>query len=117
MRADKIGALADALARQPRRLVVIASEELSVGGDSVMDSQKRIARAQPHRPTRGQGAFLPAPAVAHSQSIIPLRQREIWIEAQRGLEFGQGVVKAPRREQIDAPQREVRPGVLAIATD
>ena len=114
--ADEIAALTDALARQPHRLVVIASDELGVGGDAVVDRRKRIARAQPQRAARGRVAFLPAPAIGQRQAVIALGQREIWIEAQRQLELGQRVVEAPR-EQIDAAQRVVRPGVLAVGPD
>ena len=46
MRADKIRALADGLARQQHRLVVVVSNELRVSGDAIIDRQKRIARAQ-----------------------------------------------------------------------
>ena len=47
--ADEIAALSDSLARQPDRLLVVASNELGVGGDAVIDCRERIARAQPQR--------------------------------------------------------------------
>ena len=63
VRADEIGTFADALSRQPHRLIVIASDELPVGGDAMIDRRKRVARAQPQRATRGRDAFLPTPAI------------------------------------------------------
>ena len=61
--ADEIAALAQRLARQPHRLVIIASEELGVGGDADIDRRKRIARAQSQRAAGGLVALLPAAAV------------------------------------------------------
>jgi len=43
MAADKVGALAYRLARQPDRIVVIAADELGVGGDAVIGCGKRVA--------------------------------------------------------------------------
>jgi hypothetical protein len=54
--ADEIAALSDALARKAHRLVVVAPDELGVGGDPLIDRRKRIARAQPQRTARGQVA-------------------------------------------------------------
>ena len=39
MGADKIGALAHGLARQPHRLVVVACDELRVSGDAMIDAK------------------------------------------------------------------------------
>jgi len=63
MRADKIGALADTLARQPHRLVVVASDELRISGDAMIDRQKRITRAQAQGAACRLSGFLPARTV------------------------------------------------------
>jgi hypothetical protein len=42
-----------------------------------------------------------------------MRQREVQIAAQRQLELGERVVEPPRK-RMNAPQREVRPRLLAI---
>ena len=114
--ADEIAALPNAVAGKTHRLVVVAPDELGVGGDAVVNRRKRIARAQPQRAARGQVAFLPAPAIGQRQAVIALGKREVRIEPQRQLEFGQRVVEAPP-EQINAAQRMVRPGVLAVGRD
>ncbi len=48
--------------------------------------------------------------------MIGLREREIWIEPQRGLELGERVVEAPH-EQVHAAERVMRPGILAVGED
>ena len=58
--ADEIAALTDRLARQPHRLIIIASDELGVGGDAAIDRRKRIARTQPQ--TRGARPARPPPS-------------------------------------------------------
>ena len=42
----EVGALTDRLAREPYRLVIIASDELGVGGDAATDRGERGSRAQ-----------------------------------------------------------------------
>jgi hypothetical protein len=46
MSADEIGALPNALAGEPHRLVVMAPDELGVGADATINRRERIARAQ-----------------------------------------------------------------------
>jgi hypothetical protein len=73
----------DALARKAHRRLIVASDELRIGGDAAVDGGERVAGAQPLRTTGSLGAFLPAPNVSEHQAIIAVRQREIRIEAQR----------------------------------
>ena len=44
--ANKVAALPEAFARQPHRFIVIASDEMCVGGDAAIDRGAGIARAQ-----------------------------------------------------------------------
>ena len=60
MGADEIAALPDAFARQPHRLVVIAPDELGIGGDAAIKRRKRIARAQPQRAAARPHCLLPS---------------------------------------------------------
>jgi len=46
VRADEIGPLTDGLARQPHRLVVIARDELRIGGNARKYRREWVARAQ-----------------------------------------------------------------------
>ena len=68
--------------------------------------------------TRGGGLFgvLPAAAISQRQAIIALGQREVRIEPQRQFELGKRIVEAAS-EHINAAQRKVRPGILAIGAD
>jgi hypothetical protein len=61
--AGEIAALTDRLARKSDSLLVVSSDKLGVGGDSVIDRGKRVARTQPNCTLRGFMGFLPAPAV------------------------------------------------------
>jgi len=69
--ADEIAALANALARKAHRLLVIASDELGVGGDTAMCRGKGIAGTQPQGVTRGQITFFPTPAIGQGDAIQP----------------------------------------------
>src|SRR5262249_56882821 len=114
--ADEIDPLADPLARQPKRLVVVASHELSIGSDGAADREERIARAEP-QPTAGSlAAFLPAPDKREHQAVEALRQRKVRIEVQRRLELGKRVLETAQIE-IDGRKRKMRPGILAVGTD
>ena len=66
MGADEVAALPDAFARQSNGLVVIAPDELRVGGDAAKNRRKWIARAQPQRAPRGNAAFFPPPDSRHN---------------------------------------------------
>ncbi len=46
MCADEVAALAQRLARQPDRFVIVPAQKLGVGGDAVIDRRIRIAWAQ-----------------------------------------------------------------------
>ena len=113
MSADEISALSDALARKAHRLVVIATHELGIGGNAVIDCRERIARAQPQRAADSRVGFFPASTIRQHQAVITLGQREVRIELQCQLELGQRVVEAPH-EQMNAAQRVVSPGVFAV---
>src|SRR5262249_48155569 len=78
--ANEIAALPDGLARQLHRLVVVASDELGVGGDAGIDRREWIARAQPQCAAGGLVGLPPAGAIGQGKAIIALGQREIWIE-------------------------------------
>ena len=96
MGADEVAALPDAFARQSNGLVVIAPDELRVGGDAAKHGRKRIARAQPQRAPRGNAAFFPPPGIGQHQTVIALRQREVRIEPKRDLQFRQRILETPR---------------------
>src|SRR6195256_5366008 len=70
--ADEIAALSDALARKTHSLVVVAPDELGIGGDAVIDRRERIARTQPQRTARGQVGLFPTPAIGQRQAVITL---------------------------------------------
>jgi hypothetical protein len=53
MRANEIGALPDALARQPHCLVVIVADKLGVGSGAAINSGQRIVRTQTQSALRG----------------------------------------------------------------
>ena len=42
--ADEIAALPDALAREPDRLLIVARDEMGIGGDAAIDRRERVAR-------------------------------------------------------------------------
>src|SRR5262249_84498 len=86
--ADHTAPLADALARMPHRLLVVAADELGVGGNAVVDRREWIAWTQAQRPAGRFHALLPATAIGERETVVALRQREIRIEAQRQLELG-----------------------------
>ena len=98
MGADEVDALPEAFARQSNGLVVVAPDELRVGGDAAKNRRKRIARAQPQRAPRGNAAFFPPPGIGQHQTVIALRQREVWIEPKRELQFGQRILKTPLKQ-------------------
>ncbi len=116
MGADEVAAVPDAFARQPNGLVVIAPDELRIGGDAAKHGGKRITRAQPQRAARGSTALFPAPGIAQHQAIIALRQREVRIEPKRDLQFGQRILEASS-EQIGRTQCVMRPGIFAVGQD
>src|SRR5580693_2594097 len=98
MPADEIAALPQGLLRQADRRVVVVADELGVGGNAVIYRREWIAGTEPQCAADGQVAFLPASAIAECDAVKRLRQREIRIEAQRQLEFGQRVVEAPCKQ-------------------
>jgi hypothetical protein len=53
MRANEIGALPDALARQPHCLVVIVADKLGAGSGAAINSGPRIVRTQTQSALRG----------------------------------------------------------------
>src|SRR5271166_2149101 len=61
--ADEVETLTDGFSRQANSLIVVTSDELRIGGHGAEDRGERIARAESQSPSRGGGAFLPAPAV------------------------------------------------------
>src|SRR6516162_11870865 len=77
VRADKIAALADRLARQPHRLAIIASDEQGIGGNTGKECRERIARAQTKRAASSSVALLAAAAIGQRQAIKALSQRAI----------------------------------------
>ena len=79
--ADEIAAMPDGLVRQPHRLVVIASYELGVGSDAVIDRRQQIARAQPQRALCSQVGVFPAADIRQCQAIVTLGQREVRVES------------------------------------
>ena len=113
--ATKSSPLADSVARQSYRLVVIAIEEFRVGGNAVVNCRERIAGAHQQRSASGLVALLPAVAPAEHQAIYAQRQREIRIEAQRRLEFGQRIL-VTSDVHIGGRQRKMRPGILVVGT-
>ena len=68
MSADEIAALSDTLARKTHCLLVVAADELGVGGDPVIDRRIRVARTQTDSAARGLVGFLPAPAIGKRQA-------------------------------------------------
>ena len=61
MGTDEIASLTDRILRQPHRLVVIASDELSIGRNAHIDRREWIARAQTKRAAdRPVGLLAPA---------------------------------------------------------
>src|SRR5271169_2339237 len=88
MAADEIAALPQGLLRQADRRVVVATDELGVGGDAVIERREWIAGTEPQGAADGQVAFFPASAIAERDAVKRLRQREIRIKAQRQLELG-----------------------------
>ena len=116
MGADEIAALAERLARQADRFLVVAADILAIGGDTVIDRGKGIARREPQGLARGAIALLPAPAIRQRDTIKTARGREIRIEPKRQLELGDAIVKTAI-EQIDAGERIMRPRILAVGAD
>jgi hypothetical protein len=116
MAADEVGLQAQALARQADRLVVVAADELRVGGDAAIDRCAGVARAQPERPARREVAVFPTAAIGQRQPIEALGQREAGIELQGELELGQAVVEATG-EQQGVAQRMMCPRVLAVGAN
>src|SRR5947209_12546379 len=70
--AAEIASLTDGLARQPHRLIVIASNELRVCGDAHIDGREWIARAQAERAADRPIGVLKAAGIGQSKSIIAL---------------------------------------------
>ena len=105
MGADEVAALPEAFARQSNGLLVIAPDELRVGGDAAKNRRKRIARAQPQRAPRGNAAFFPPPGIGQHQTVIALRQREVRIEPKRDLQFRQRILETPRKQIRRNPVR------------
>ena len=102
--ADEIATVADALACEPDRLRVVASDVLGVGRDAIVDCRVGVARAQPEPALRRRVSVLPAPVIAKREAIIALRQREARIEPQRQFELGERIVQAPRIH-VDGAER------------
>src|SRR6266436_8219200 len=94
----------------------MAADELRIGGDAAIDPGERIARTEPQRMPRGAIALLPAPAIGQRHPVISPREREVGVERERQIEFGEAIVEAAV-EKVDARQRTMRPGVLAVGAD
>jgi hypothetical protein len=63
--ADEVGALTDRFAREPHRLVIIASNELGTGYQTSDDRGERVARAQSQRAAGRDDALLQSSAFRH----------------------------------------------------
>src|SRR5436190_3340137 len=66
--AGEIAALTDRLARQGDSLLVVSSDKLRIGGDSVINRGRRVARAQSNGTLRGFMGFLPTPTVGQCEA-------------------------------------------------
>ena len=116
MGAGEIAAKADGGARQPDRLIVIASDVLGQTGRAIIERQRTdraglaASRGAPPR------CLLASGRKSQCGGVIVLGLREIRIEPQRQIEFGQRIVEAPRN-QIDGAKRIMRPGVFAVGAD
>src|SRR5258707_1086402 len=75
----EISPLSNRFTCQPHRLVVMAPDELGIGGYAAINRRERIAWAKPQRTARRDIGFFPAPAIGQRQAVIALGQREIWI--------------------------------------
>src|SRR5262249_27424472 len=116
VRANEIATLPKTLARQPNCLVIIASDELGIGGDPAIDSRERIARAEVQHAAYSEVSFSPPSAIGERHPVRTMRQREVRMESQCQLELGQRIVEAPF-EQMRVAQRVVSPRVLAVGLE
>src|SRR3984957_10327560 len=80
MTADEVAALPDALGCEAYRLVIIAPDEVRIGGDAAKNCREGVARAQSQRPLRRHAGLLPTTAVRQGQAVVTLGKRKIGIE-------------------------------------
>jgi hypothetical protein len=77
--AGQIAALPDGVARKRNRLGIVSPDKLGIGGDAVIDCQRRIARRLPDGALRGNMRLPPPPAIGQGLRVLTLRQRKIRI--------------------------------------
>src|SRR5262245_28728533 len=85
---DEVGALTDRFAREPHRLVIVASEKLGTSGEISDDRGVRITGALSECAAGCDDAILAASGPGQHLTIIGPRQREVRIEGERLFELG-----------------------------
>src|SRR4051812_18891349 len=116
MGADENAALSQPPARHAHPPSLLTPDILAANGNAAADRSERVSRAEPQRLARGIVTFLPTPPIRERQTVEAACRREIRVQLQRQLEFGDAIIE-PLLEQIDGGQRIVRPGIFAVGAD